>query len=104
MLNKSDAKKQEEFPQVDEFAKVMKRRLRANSSKGHWDILGTRFAIAKAKEQLLKVEHLLVKYESEGFKTAQMARRELEAICEHSADAANYAMMVADNARHPRRN
>jgi hypothetical protein len=102
MSNKSEPKKQDDFPQVDDFAKVMKRRLRASASKGHWDILGTRFSLAKAKEQLVKVEHLLVKYESGGFKTAQTAKRELDAICEQSADAANYAMMVADNVKHPR--
>jgi hypothetical protein len=77
------------------FAQEMEGKLRANDHKGHWD--GCRFdylsrRLAEESEELNKA--ILA---SSGQIT--LTRAEADRIIHEAADVANFAMMIADNAK-----
>jgi NTP pyrophosphatase (non-canonical NTP hydrolase) len=74
---------------VDLFSGDMKRKLRANVHKKHWDEVSFQYLLMRLKEEIKELEEVI---DSDYLDT--FAR-----VIDEAADVANFAMMIADRAR-----
>lgn len=72
------------------FAQAMERELQANDHKSHWSGCEVTYLLRRLRDEMGELDRAL----SNGAPS--------ERIISEAADVANFAMMVADNARVPR--
>lgn len=76
---------------VDRFALDMLTKLRANSHKAHWRVVTPEWLLGRLREEVEELSDA-IDDEFDGICSAETVIREC-------ADVANFALMIADNAR-----
>lgn len=75
-------------PSVKWFAEQMERKLSANDHKGQWQSCDAMWLLRRLKEETTELEEALLQ-----------AKFDAHELINEAADIANFAMMIADNAR-----
>ena len=82
-------------PEVERFAWAMEMKLRKNDHKGHWSGCTNAYLLRRLVGETEELR--LAMLGPDGQKSLTVA--EAEYIIREAADVANFAMMIADNAR-----
>jgi len=85
-------------PELASFARIMEERLRANDHKGGWADCDNRWLTLRLVEEVGELAQKMAAW-GDWYGRQEEMRQELEGEC---ADVANFAMMIADNARNRR--
>jgi len=75
------------------FAWQMERKLRENEDKGHWSECGAEYLLSRLKEETNELDASIL---------ADGDKSDIKNTVEETADVANFAMMIADNAANGR--
>jgi NTP pyrophosphatase (non-canonical NTP hydrolase) len=73
--------------EVQEFAQLMEKELRANDHKSGWRSMKTKWLLARIKDEVAELE-------------AALASGDVDKIASECADVGNFAMMLADKAKY----
>lgn len=83
---------------VEWFAKRMEVELRANDHKGGWDRMGLGEISTRVHQEAKELSRVLATFR-EQHATGFIPIETIHSIISEAADVANFAMMLADNAR-----
>lgn len=81
------------------FAERMERKLRANDHKHHWRTSEDGYLSTRLHQEAKELSRALQRFHTEREGPTRASPETIQAVIDEAADVANFAMMIADNAR-----